>query len=40
MIKLPVTMSGQPDFEYMERYIELLRNNVRKGLCDYQKMVS
>lgn len=35
MIKLPVTMSGQPDFEYMERYIELLRNNAQKRLCDY-----
>lgn len=39
-IKLPVTMSGQPDFEYMESYIELLRNNAQKRLCDYQKMVS
>lgn len=40
IIKLSVTMSGQPDFEYMEKYIKLLRNNAQKRLCDYQKMVS
>ena len=40
IIKLPVTMSGQPDFEYMEKYIELLQTSAKKRLCDYQKIVS
>ena len=31
-ILLPCTISGTPDFEYMEKYIQNLKKNIRKNL--------
>lgn len=39
VVSLPVTSFGQPDFDYMTKYIEMIQASAKRRLQSYQNVV-